>query len=717
MNKNIILLVIVIILGIILVSTFYIRRLPYEQEEIEEEKPEETPEETPEEKPSVTNKTVTTLERRINEIFTNGWGKPSYKPQVPKYDLPVDLSKVIGYSELGLSEEDMEKLSKNGFIVIEGGVTDLADVYDYIQESGRPVYVTTDAVLYTYHAIFDNLLADLEEEKFTGILQELLRKMLEYSMQMDSQDEDIKEAIKRNNAFLMIALRLIDPTYSPPSEYSSIVEKEIDLINSASAPQTRSPIFEYNEDYTQYRPRGHYTRSEKLKRYFKCMMWLGRMRFEYYDRDDPSLAIRQTRQALLLTYIMYYYKTTQGEPLVTMWEKIYLPTAFIVGVSDDLTFYDYYEVMQEVYGSEFSISKLADLDKLKIVQEKLGERDKSKIVSSPASPHEFSELGGLRFMGQRFILDGYVHQLACYPNVPTRFMVSGLDIMYALGSERAGELLEDEFKEHDKLKEKLDYAREYIRNMSIDEWRSTLYNGWLYTLIPLLQPIGEGYPSYMQTKAWLDKSLNTALSSWAQLRHDTILYAKQPYAGLTAVPPEAKHVGYVEPYPEVYLRLRNLALATINGLSSMDLLSDGWRERLEDLADLLDKLAVISIKELENRELTEEEEAVIKYFGGRIERILAYEKLQYKDPRIIADVYTDPNSNMVLEVGTGYFDHIIVVYPDNKGKLYFGYGLVMSYYEFPWPQSDRLTDEKWRSMLEGEERPKQPEWMCSFKSC
>ena len=37
----------------------------------------------------------------------------------------------------------------------------------------------------------------------------------------------------------------------------------------------------------------------------------------------------------------------------------------------------------------------------------------------------------------------------------------------------------------------------------------------------------KGYPSFMRNEAWTDKSLNTSLGSWAELRHDTILYAKQ----------------------------------------------------------------------------------------------------------------------------------------------------------------------------------------------
>ena len=69
----------------------------------------------------------------------------------------------------------------------------------------------------------------------------------------------------------------------------------------------------------------------------------------------------------------------------------------------------------------------------------------------------------------------------------------------------------------------------------------------------------------MQSDKWLDKALMTAMSSWAELRHDTILYAKQSYTRkLSAnISPE----GYVEPYPELYSRLNSLVQLMENGLN------------------------------------------------------------------------------------------------------------------------------------------------------
>ncbi|NMA18908.1 MAG: DUF3160 domain-containing protein, partial [Clostridiaceae bacterium] len=48
------------------------------------------------------------------------------------------------------------------------------------------------------------------------------------------------------------------------------------------------------------------------------------------------------------------------------------------------------------------------------------------------------------------------------------------------------------------------------------------------------------------------------------------------------------------------------------------------------------------------------------------------------------------------------------------GKLRLAIGGVYSYYEFAWPLSDRLTDSKWRELLNAGETPPQPNWTEAF---
>jgi len=223
----------------------------------------------------------------------------------------------------------------------------------------------------------------------------------------------------------------------------------------------------------------------------------------------------------------------------------------------------------------------------------------------------------------------------------------------------------------------------------------------------------------MQTNAWQDKELSTSLASWTELRHDTILYAKQSYTAKTTAMPfpskEKEVVGYVEPLPDFYARLLALTKMTNQGLDEMGVLDPVSKSRLENLEDILSRLQEISEKELENKKLIDEDYEFIKNFGDQLEGTIADVDEKARKTTVVADVHTDSNTETVLEEGVGNVDMLVVAYKLPSGKILLGAGPVMSYYEFKQPMSDRLTDEKWREMLEANP-PKRPEWASTYIS-
>ena len=148
--------------------------------------------------------------------------------------------------------------------------------------------------------------------------------------------------------------------------------------------------------------------------------------------------------------------------------------------------------------------------------------------------------------------------------------------MTLLGSTRARELLNAEgdtqYEFYDRQIEDLSAN---FSSLNVTEWNRNLYWGWLYTMKPLLNKFDTKYPSFMQSNAWADKELQTTLASWTELRHDTILYAKQSYTPKnTYIPPEEKPVvGYVEPVPEFYTRILALTKMTRTGLTDLNVLN------------------------------------------------------------------------------------------------------------------------------------------------
>jgi len=247
------------------------------------------------------------------------------------------------------------------------------------------------------------------------------------------------------------------------------------------------------------------------------------------------------------------------------------------------------------------------------------------------------------------------------------------------------------------------------------DWHRNLYWAWLYTLRPLLASCGSGYPAFMQTRGWQAKQLNTALASWTELRHDTILYAKQSYTPVVTSVPPPPDPGYAEPMPEFYQRLLNLTRMTRTGLEDLQVLNVVQRNRLLVLEDILIRLRNIAIAELEGTPLNQQQSAFLAYFDEELAPLTnGIPDGLDSGTVLVADVHTDGNTSQVLEEGVGYVNLMVVAYPLLDGRVALGAGPVMSYYEFKWPVNDRLTDERWSELLAGPSHPSPPAWTKVF---
>ena len=286
-------------------------------------------------------------------------------------------------------------------------------------------------------------------------------------------------------------------------------------------------------------------------------------------------------------------------------------------------------------------------------------------------------------MGQRFTLDEYVFGQLIWRNVGNpngpdaekRWLPKGLDVPSSFGSEEAFKVL-DEMGETKYMSYTLqmDKVRGQIKSLPESQWTENLYWSWLYTFHPLLAPkaMDSGYPSFMTNQSWNRKDLNTVLGSWTELKHDTLLYAKQVMAEMGGGPPE-QIKGYVEPEPEFYARVAALVGMTRDGLLSRGLLTKSDDptaisdyNNLNDLYNLALDLKHISEKELSNTTLTNDDYDLIQYYGGRLEHITlaasdpagppeqGNSDLNDQDAAVVADVATGgPNLDQALEEGTG----------------------------------------------------------------
>jgi hypothetical protein len=656
------------------------------------------------------------------------------------YTLPIDLNAVQGLDTYTMSDAQRGGLSNYGFVVTPpkpGQYREFYQVYESLRyDTTQPVFATTDAVYHVYHLIFDKMLRDLEREYFIAALKSLTGTMLAASNQQyqQLQGTPLEDPALRNVAYFGVAAQLLGLPDAVPAPAADLVSAEVALIMAHAGPEI-SPIWDradlpdekkLREFYDQYVPRGHYTRSEALQQYFRAMMWYGRMTFRLRDTFE-------TRRALLATQALRTAAAADGAPAVTLWQNIYEPTVFIVGKADDLSFTEYGALSDSVFGASAPASAFADDAKIAEFLEAAKELPPPQVNSMWVWIWEdkTEATKGFRFMGQRFTLDEYVFGQMIWRNVGTdekqRGLPKALDFFAAMGSEEALSLLrgmgEDQYENFEKQMTKV---RGELDALEMDSWTQNLYYAWLYGLQPLLSVKDESYPAFMQNQAWVRKDLHTALASWTELKHDTILYAKQVMAELGGGGVEQPPRGYVEPNPEAYARLRALAMMTKSGLQSRNLLSETTGGNLDNLIDLLAFMQTVSEKELAGQAITDEEYQRIRYFSGELEMLTLaaadaqedrpdYRDLSDQKAALVADVasgFTETGDLAVLEEGVGQPTLIIVVIPDSPWRI--GFGAVFTYYEFTVPPSERMTDETWQGMVESGTNPSAPAWTSLF---
>ncbi|MFX0065028.1 MAG: DUF3160 domain-containing protein [Candidatus Hermodarchaeota archaeon] len=659
---------------------------------------------------------------RISKDIKTAFGvyKPinvSIPPTGPEIKYKKDLSDVQGI-ELIKDPKSRDMLSKNGFVVLPAKIKKFYDLYTENEDYDIPHFITTDAVLWAFHHLFEKTLMDMEINYLHENLCTITEQMLGWALQSynTTNSMNLKKAFKQVVAYFTVAAQLLELKIEINSNVKELVNQELMNIRDKIADE-KSTITDNDTDFTQFTVRGHYTRSETLAAYFLTMMYYGRMKF-YLERtlqESRFSVIEQTRMALLITIGVKLNKQVN-----IAWRKLNQITGFLVGRSDDLGVLEYLNLIHDY--------TIADLESDVVIEGIINQAKKlpdPRILGGLDKRLEEEEWAsrdkGFLFMGQKFIPDGYFFQNLIHPKVNSRFLGSGLDIMAILGSKRALTHLKDEITKYGEYMAQLEKMQQETKSWDSHVWTQSVYFLWLYSLLPLLHDKGQQYPSYMRTDAWKDKELNTCLGSWAELRHDTILYAKQAYTTLgDGSSPLGNSI--VEANPELLGRIISLLNLMTNYLNTQKI---GFPVELAEFSAVLTSLKSIAEKQLHGELIPPasyypryNEWEVLCYFGKLLKYIIergSHVKSEIDELNaVIADVITDSQHGKVLEVGTGYINEIYVIGYNRANQPCLTRGAIYSYYEFAWDIRNRLTDEEWWKMLKGGNIPKRPTWTNSF---
>lgn len=687
--------------------------------------------------PQTTTTAAPTTTTTTVEVPTGFTAAPSMRPKelppfasftpVPLLDrgsypgpaAPVSLTGVLIPGSLDglLDEAAAATLARQGFVIepTNWPVPEFFMKYQSFGYEDDVFFVTTDVAYHYLHLAFAKVLRETEEKTLLPVLQELVRGAVQgaRAQQAELAGTGLADASSRVTQLFEAAATLLGLDVGP---IGPLAEAEVALATEALQ-ITSSPVTSFADcfatvsaagcvDYSLFKPRGHYTRSEDLRRFFTAMSLLGQASFFL---DQP-----QSVQLGLLTS-----RVLSADPgLNADWKLIYEPTSFMVGAADDFT---PLEVADAVTGlipdgladpTVFNDAALLD----DVVEALLATRE---VAINP-------EAAAIRIMGARFVIDSWIIDQLVWPNVGTedkrRVFASPLDVAASFGSEPAYGIQdaagETGYLHYD---EQMDEMRRFVADRPVEAWASTVYDAWLYALAPMWAPHGDPYPQFMQTEAWAAKDLQTAFGSYAELKHDTILYAKQSFAAEGEFPParfQPRH--WVEPDPVAFRRMSAALGMLSDGLAARNLLDASNRELLGAMVTMIDRFGRIAADELAGVPISGADNDWLAAIGPQLEALWVQASdwdpdLQMpssgeeEEAAIVADIAR--TTGYYLEIGTGHIDTIYVLVPNDDGRFQVARGGVYSYYEF-WQPADqgRLTDEEWRRMLREGSQPDRPAW-------
>jgi hypothetical protein len=494
-------------------------------------------------------------------------------------DHPIGFETALGYDPLTAAKLDevlaaasfapsaRTQLAQKGFVIDgKGIVPSFAAGYAQIYMADLPVFVSTDMVLEAIFRSHDKILQTLEK----GALRPQLAHLLSSIRQslIASASTLSPEVASDLFFFLGVAVSLLNGGTVAPGE-SPDVQGFVQAAMRAEGELVRVLFgVERRIDFSQFKPRGHYDGDPELEGYFRSRMWLGRTDFRLIETEPNGTQVLRRRQVesvialrrLLDSAAYSEYLGLDGVIGAFVGEHDYMALQEVdrllaaLGAPDGIAGVDDTTLANALIAGQFGKQRIA-----------------SQVMRRTAGgPGTFPLSLSFALMGQRYTVDSHVLSNVVYDRVATRVVPSPLDVAFgALANDQALGLLGDELDKEVGYPGQLSATRLLVDEHPTEYWQGSLYTNWLgalRALSPKATPASD-LPTVARSEEWGRRLLNTQLGSWAELRHNNVLYAKQSYTSSAACEyPDA----YVDPYPEFFeavVRFAERAQDLMAGLS------------------------------------------------------------------------------------------------------------------------------------------------------
>ena len=301
--------------------------------------------------------------------------------EVPE-GLRVNMTNLLNPTQIKEFDEQLsQRLGEDGFAIVPTQHNQLFEVYEENDYREFPNFVTTDLYLQLYHLYIDCMLRELEENHLMKLMTDFSHDMfyaMDRMLNWSGGDELLRQTAIKNAAYYVIAYQLFTGKTLGTDEEIAIANPETELcLNAQDSYSTFMKDYKNIQfGYSLFRPRGHYTRSEKLQRYFRGMMWLQTANFGLENKDEVLAAVMQT------------YALKNDEKLVKKYETLNNLITFLMGKPDNLTIM---QVKKEVEKLNMQMEDLLHndqaIDQLTAKLDEIGNRQTRIRTSQPSAPH------------------------------------------------------------------------------------------------------------------------------------------------------------------------------------------------------------------------------------------------------------------------------------------------------------------------------------------
>ena len=615
----------------------------------------------------------------------------------------------------------LNKLNTYNFAIEQTNCEQLFNIYEKNDYEMMPSFITTDAYLQITHMYLAYVQKSIEKTYFIPTLQATLDGMSNQiaKARNSMQDKSLNERFDNLQTYCAIGLRLLtDKEQQVPASYSTIYAQEI--ANILAMEDRVSPYMKtiFFFPYSLFTPRGHYTRSDDMKRYFRSMMWVQTAAF-LSEREDA------VKNATMLAMIFNAMPQKEQSAFRHMGDII----TQLTGPSDNVSILQLADYLRDNGITDYSaVNNETTMAAVKAELKRLN------AANNQLSTNTEAEQGfNINLMPQRFLCDNEVIKEMVDPEPNSeKAYPTGVNVFAAFGSKSA-EALQDTFY-HDASQWK-DFSETFseMHNKYAGKLvgSGTIYDRRLQLLVDLTSRSDRTDYAFYNTPHWQLKDLNTSLASWATLKHDAILYAEQPMlaeCGGGENLPEPVPTGFVEPNKIFWSQLYLLVKDTRDWLKRCDYLNDDIDSKTEHLLESIDFCKLMVDKELRGEAPTYDERGMLSVIGSTLEwmtlglidpdlELGSWGEVTGADRSIaqVADIFTRAvlgcDKQGVLYAACGNAN-IIYVLVNIGGQTYLTRGAIYGYHEFVRPLTEqRLTDEAWQEMLEKGKAPGMMEWM------